>query len=113
MTEPAPTAFTFAQSVVQQILTLATGIITLTLTFFDHFVKHPSAAAKVVLILSWSVLALSILAGIGALMTMTGNLEQQQQPKVYSANTRKMAGAQIILFAVGVALTVAAGALTI
>jgi hypothetical protein len=113
MTEPGPTAFTFAQSVVQQVLTLATGITALTLTFFHQFADHPSSAAKVTLILSWSVLALSILAGIGALMTMTGNLEQEQQPKVYSANTRRMAGTQIILFAVGVALTVVAGALAI
>ncbi|HEX2903740.1 MAG TPA: hypothetical protein VHO01_09820 [Jatrophihabitans sp.] len=113
MTAPDRTAFTFAQGVVQQVLTLATGITTLTLTFFDQFAPHPSSWAKGVLITSWAVLALSILAGVGALMTMAGNLESEASPRIYSANTRKMAGAQIVLFAVGVVLTVVAGALAI
>ncbi len=113
MPEPDRTAFQFAQGVVQQVLTLATGITTLTLTFFDKFAAPASASAKVVLISSWSVLALSILFGIGALMTMTGNLEKDPDPKIYSENTKLMAGVQIILFAIGVVLTVIAGGLAI
>ena len=113
MTDPERKAFDFAQGVVQQILTLATGITALTLTFFNQFAKNPTFWAKLVLISSWAVLAFSIMAGIGALMTMTGNLEKAADPKIYSDNTKAMAGIQIIAFAVGVVLTVVAGGLAI
>src|SRR4051794_34301224 len=103
-------AFDFAQGVVQQILTLATGITALTLTFFDQFARNPSDWAKAVLIGSWAVLALSILAGIAALATMTGTLQKSPTPNVYEKNIARMAATQIILFAVGVVLTVVAGA---
>jgi hypothetical protein len=106
-------AFDFAQGVVQQILTLATGTTALTLTFFNQFAKNPSTAAKAVLIASWSVLALSILFGIAALMTMAGNLQQSDDPNIYNDNTKMMAGAQIVLFAVGFILTVIAGGLAV
>jgi len=52
MSAPDRAAFTLAQGVVQQILTLATGITTLTLTFFNQFAKHASGAAKTFLVLS-------------------------------------------------------------
>lgn len=106
-------AFDFAQGVVQQILTLATGITALTLTFFDQFAKHPTDWAKGILIGSWGVLSLSILAGIAALMTMTGTLQKSAKPNVYEKNIATMAAIQIVLFAVGVVLTVVAGGLAI
>jgi hypothetical protein len=113
MSEPDRTASQFAQGVIQQVLTLATGITALTLTFSDRFAEPAALGAKVVLVSSWSVLALSVLFGIGALMTLTGNLEKDTHPKIYSENTKLMAGTQIILFAIGVVLTVVAGGLTL
>ncbi len=113
MTDAGNKAFDFAQSVAQQILTLATGTTALTLTFFAQFAKHPTTAAKTILIASWAVMAISILAGIGTLMTLTGNLEKSADPKIYSPNVQSMAKTQIIAFMLGILLTVIAGALAI
>jgi|tagenome__1003787_1003787.scaffolds.fasta_scaffold20704107_2 hypothetical protein len=113
MSDPDRKAFDFAQSITQQILTLSTGITTITLTFFDKFAKHPSGLAKAVLVSSWSVLALSILSGILALMAMAGILEKSNDPKIYSDNLKLIAGTQIVAFFAGVVLTVVAGGLAV
>jgi hypothetical protein len=111
--QPDPKSFDFAQSVAQQILTLATGITTLTLTFFDQFAKHPSVSAKDVLVSSWITLAGSVLFGVLTLMALTGVLARQSPDGVYTTGVRIMAGAQIVLFVIGLVLTVIAGAIVV
>ena len=113
MTDPDKKAFDFAQSVTQQILTLATGTTALTLTFFDQFAENPTTLAKIILIGSWAIMAISILAGVGTLMSLTGTLASSSDPTIYSDNVKKMAMTQIITFVIGIVLTVIAGGLTL
>ncbi|MCW2605098.1 MAG: putative rane protein [Pseudonocardiales bacterium] len=114
---PAPpdakTQFEFARSVVQQIITLATGVIAVTVTFFDKFDKDPSPFAEIVMTWSWIILAAAILFGVLAMMALTGSLSKATPNGVYGASVTLFSGVQILLFVVGLGLTVWASGLAL
>lgn len=103
-------AFDYAQEVVKQLITLATAIIALTITFgtdvFENLAGQ-SVALRLVR-LSWAAFILSVPIGVFALMKLTGELNKSA-PRIMDSGVRLFAGAQIVLFLVGLALTLAYG----
>ena len=107
-------AFDFVSDYTKQLITLATGIITLTVTFLGDELKASSVWSKSLLIASWGLFTLSICFGIMRLMALTGNLDpikQGTKPNltITSANVRKTGMAQILAFALGLFLSVVFG----
>jgi hypothetical protein len=102
-------AFTFAQDTIKQLMTLATAVLTLTLTFHKEFLPAGSTVAKGWLVAAWIAELLSIVAGVWALLAMTGSLgdaTDQAPADVWGSNVAIPAGIAILLFAGGLALTI-------
>ena len=100
-------AFDFAQEVAKQLITLATGIIALTVTLLvDVLDKH--AAGLGALKVAWVCFMLSVPLGVAGLMSMSGNLERSHgggPPSIYSKNIVLFALGQTLAFTVGLAFT--------
>jgi hypothetical protein len=104
-------AFDVAQDISKQLLTLAAGIVVLTITFFSDFGKHAPSVAKDLLFVAWVIYTISLMCGIGTLQTLAGNL-QQNNLDIYKGNTKLFSIVQYVTFVVALILTVVAGALT-
>jgi len=100
----------FAQELVKQLLTLATGIVTVTLTFFDQVLDEAARTGWPATLLkaSWCVLALSICAGLLALMALTGGLAARTPLDINSPQQRRFARLQASSFALGIGLAITA-----
>jgi hypothetical protein len=113
MTSWRERAFDVVLEITKQVLTLATGIVVLSITFSKDFATHPSHSSRVVFGWSWVTYAASILAGLLTLMASAGvqdaAAEQATEPSIRSGNLRVLGGTQLCLFFVGVVLTVTAG----
>lgn len=111
-------AFDAAQAVTTQLLTLATGVIAVTLTFSKDFLGGAKGAPKVLLAIAWLLFLASILYGILTLMGLTGELEKmdpadQSLPSIRTDNVTDPSKKQGALFFLAVLLTVIAGALAL
>jgi hypothetical protein len=111
MDEHVSKAFDTAQDASKQLLTVAAGIVVLTITFFEDFGKHAPFSAKVLLLIAWIVYSISILCGICTLQTLAGNL-QNKSLSIYQFNTKLFSIGQIATFLTALALTVVAGGLS-
>ncbi len=113
MNEQRRTAFAFAQETTKQLIALSTGVIALTITFFQHFATNAGPLARLVMAISWVLYLLSIVFGLVALMALTGSLEPKEpssgEPSIRGRNVTGPATAQIVLFLAGLAVTVVAG----
>jgi hypothetical protein len=99
-------AFDFSADLTKQLITLATGIITITITFSHDFVKDPAAAPKGLAYTAWYFFLASIFFGIMTLSALTGNLDAKDktaEPTIFKGN--------IIIFSVPQFLTFFAGLL--
>jgi len=110
MDEHVSKAFDTAQDASKQLLTVATGIVIITITFFEDFGQHAPFSAKVLLAISWISYSISILCGIFTLQTLAGNL-QKNVLSIYQFNTRFFSITQIAAFLIALTLTVVAGGL--
>ena len=77
-TEIRGKAFDFAADATKQLIAVATGIITATAVFS----KDLDLAARVAALVSWIILTGSVLFGLGALLSMTGNLHNSIASRV-------------------------------
>lgn len=105
-------AFEFASEVSKQLITLASGILALSLTFAKDIIKTPTRGQLALLASSWSLYFVSILAGIMSLMALAGNLAPLRNPaKVIGIgdNARFLAGIQIVVFALATLLFIVTG----
>jgi hypothetical protein len=75
MDEAVKKAFDFAADLTKQLISLATGIIGLTITFGRDFLQRAPAGARPWAITAWGAFLFSILCGILTLMTLTGTLD--------------------------------------
>src|ERR1700677_3089562 len=75
-------AFDFSADLTKQLITLATAIIALTITFSKDFLHAPSAAPRWIPYVSWYCFLASIGAGIFALSAMTGHLDRKDKTKL-------------------------------
>lgn len=117
MTDNLQKAFDFAQETTKQLITLATGILALTLTFLKDVASSAPAGTRIFLEWGWGIYLVSILFGVGALMTLSGNLERPGSkttptvgtPSIYRLNIRFCVVAQSVLFLVATSSTVIFG----
>jgi hypothetical protein len=102
-------AFSFAQDLVKQVITLSSGIITISIAFNKDFVG-PGAphGAKILLAISWLFYILAVIFGVLTLMALTGSLSNNETT-ISGSNMRLPAGIHISSFIVGLGLTIAAG----
>ena len=104
-------AFDFAADLAKQLITLATGIITITITFAKDFLPRGAApAAKLWAMCAWYAFLISIVCGVWMLMALTGTLDQkpgQSYPiSIRGSNVTIPATLQILFFLAGLLLTI-------
>lgn len=106
--------FDLVTEITKQVITLATGIIAISITFSKDFATHTSAASKDLFVWSWSFFVVSIIAGLMTLMASAGvqqeAVDRGQEPSIKAGNLRLLGGVQLLSFLVAIILTVVAGA---
>lgn len=120
-------AIEFARDSSKQVLTLATGVLTITLTFVDKVVKigDLTDGERYLLFAAWLVLVLSMLLGVVALLLITGNASPTTRtdagsianradyhPSIYAKGVQGSAVGQMITFLLGIVLLVVFGFMT-
>ncbi len=91
------TQFDLASKTVIQILTLASAILAVSVTFAkDHIFKEKQKGVLAIKI-SWAFLFVSILFGAGCLMALTGQASSES-PSIWAGNITVLAGTQIVTF---------------
>ena len=104
-------SFDFAQETTKQLLTLATAIFALTLTFVED-IAGPDPAIEW-LYWAWALYIASVFFGIVTLMMLAGNLERPHdggQPSIYAGDTIAVSALQILSFLAALVLTLVFGA---
>jgi len=103
-------AFDFAAELVKQLLTLATGLIAITVTFSKDVFATEGSHLSLWLLGSWVVLLISIGSGLMGLMALTGALDPMENsnavPSINAPNARFFIGLQSALFGVGLVCVV-------
>lgn len=106
-------AFEFAQECTKQFLTLATGIIALTITFSKDFLQGAPPNARPFAYWSWGFFLVSVSFGLLTLMALTGTLQPLDRKiklTIQGKNIRTVAGLQIMTFFAGLLFVVLFGA---
>ena len=102
----APDSFMFAKDTVVQLITLATALIGVSVTFAKDMVTSVEKQGRGRLHVAWVTLLLSVLFGIWALMSLTGTVAKitpLTADAIYGLNILVPSTAQICLFIVGIA----------
>jgi hypothetical protein len=107
-------AFDFAADLCKQLITLATGIIALTITFFKDVAPTGSENARSWLFWSWAIFLISVVAGILHLMALTGILDQTGAKKpepitIRCGSATLFSRIQIVSFGLALILTTVFG----
>lgn len=109
MDEHARFAFASAAETSKQLLTLATGLLGLEITFVKEIFHDPTNLDVWILEASWVLLTGSLFAGLVTLMGLTGLSGKADPPRaaaIYTGSIRAFAAVQVLLFLVGVVLSV-------
>ena len=99
-------AFDFALESTKQMITLATGVLAITITFMKDAAGGASRADVSSLKAAWLLFLLSVVFGLLTLLGLTGELERPppgQRPSIYSNQIRWTSLGQVLAF--GGALT--------
>jgi hypothetical protein len=89
MDERIKKAFDFAADLAKQLITLATGMVALTISFQKDILSgHLDGCAKGFMKAAWACYIFSLLAGIWNLMGLTGSLEPKNAPANYVPSIR-------------------------
>ena len=106
----AKASFDFAKESTKQIITLATGIIALTITFQKDILSTGQipAEAKLYAPLSWLFFLLSVIFGLWTLLALAGTLDPRSQgePSIYGKNIIIPSIIEVLCFVTGLGLTV-------
>jgi hypothetical protein len=116
MDEKTKQAFEFARDTTKQLLTLATGIIALMITFTKDFAQSVEDTARLFALFSWCAYLLSVFGGLWTLLALTGTLEAEDDSvpvSIRGINVRLPAAIQVLSFLVGLVLTVMFGVLAV
>ena len=111
-----------ASEVAKQIITLSTGVITVTVSFFDKIQgPHPTGLVHGLVVGSWIAFIVAIIAAIVTLQGATASLDHLDQiengqktasaklPSAYDGGVRWPGAVMILAFAVAMSLTTFAG----
>jgi hypothetical protein len=119
MDEQRKKAFDFASDLTKQLITLATGILAITITFSKDIIKSPLTprSAIVMMMLAWVVYLLSIIFGLWNLMALTGELEPKgaasAEPTTKGANVFIPTVLQIGSFLVATLMAIVFGIISV
>ena len=114
MNDRVKAAFVSASDLAKQLLTLSTGVLGITVTFSKDLIERLTETGRWRLEIAWILLACSLLAGIWALMALTGALGNRTSVsdsdlKVYRPSIQIPFVLQVALFVVGLGFLVYAG----
>lgn len=93
MTDQDQKAFDFAQDATKQLITLSTGVVAITITFFKDFAANAPSDAKTWMQWSWVVYVASIVFGVWTLLALTGALGAGDPSAGGSGDTRNKSDA--------------------
>jgi len=110
-------AFDYARDSTKQLMTLATGVIALTITFARDFVGGAPQRLRWYVIGSWILLLISVAFGQLCLMALTGVLGSREVPppvpSIYNGSIVAPSILQVLTFGGGLALAVVFAARTL
>jgi hypothetical protein len=111
-------AFESCSKVSTELVTVATAIITVTITFAKDIFKNAVTKFRWMLVTSWGFYLLSMIAGMATLLAVTAVLEPQKPtpnyvPSIWHHNIRLFAAAQVITFGLATLLTIIYGAISL
>lgn len=112
MDDQAKAAFASASESSKLLITLATGLLALEITFAKDIVVTLSRTGRILVGVSWALFLLSVVAGLWTQFALTGSLGVATVPTattIFNSNVRIPATAQILLFLAGLGCTVAFG----
>ncbi len=103
-----PSSFEFAKETVTQLITLATAVIGVSVTFAKEVQSGVTAADRKWLFLSWIALLVSVFFGVRTLMALTGSLATGAVAPntIYELNIRIPCILQVVFFVVGIAMLI-------
>lgn len=109
MDESTKKAFDFAADITKQLITVASAIVTVTVTFS----KDTPAEARSWAYTAWGFFIVSILCGFATLQSLTGQLQPNPNvprsatatPTIWKGKIRFFSAAQIIIFVIAIAFT--------
>jgi hypothetical protein len=96
-------SFDFGADATKQLMTVSTGVIAATVIFS----KDLSQNARILALIAWLLLLVSVVCGLGALFSMTGQLSQAATGgtlpdlNAKKSGIRKLSKAQIVIFFLG------------
>jgi|ERR1035437_2194831 hypothetical protein len=106
-------AFDFAADLTKQLITLAAGIITVTVTFSADV---PDLSRRWAFA-AWVAFLISVVCGLFTLMNLTGHLQLSQkdktEPNIYDKKITWPGQFQIVAFLIGVLLTMLFGGISL
>jgi hypothetical protein len=110
MDDRQKTAFEFVADYSKQLITLATGVVTFMVTFLQDELRTGTDGSRKLLVWSWGLFVVSILAGIWRLMALTGNLDPSKPGaspvlKITTLNVRFPGIIQILSFLAAISLS--------
>lgn len=113
-------AFTFASESSKLLITLSTGVIAFMIAFLDKdsSMKAVTTCEKVILITSWIIFLLSAIVGVWTQLALANVLEPKSKPAIFNPTIQEDKikfpfKIQIILFVLGVTMTVVYGSVKI
>lgn len=109
-------AFDLVVEITKQVITLATALVALGVTFAKDFVGVGPEDARLWLARSWVAFLLSIVFGLVTLMACAGahgRAKEDGNVDPYQTNIRVVGSVQLLAFVVGLAMSVMAGYLSI
>lgn len=101
MSERSLKAFDFASDATKLLISLATGVIALTVTFLKNVVPSGDGNTQFLLGAAWVLYGLSVLFGLITLLALAGELDPHDasaSPSIYMAGIRVFSIGQMILF---------------
>jgi hypothetical protein len=100
-------SFDFASDVTKQLIALATGVVTITITFSKDVLSLAAGAHRGVLGTGWVAFLISVIAGLFTLLALTGQLKKEDEGSIWAGGVRTLSAIQILSFLVGVAFALA------
>jgi len=104
-------SFDYANDSIKLIISLATGVLALTVTFLKDVVGQKTIHSKGLLISSWFLLLLTILFGIWTNLAITGTLNEMgrnigSKKTIMNSNIRIPSGLTLLSFIGGIFLII-------
>jgi hypothetical protein len=97
-------SFDYASDASKQLITLATGVVTLTVAFSGDVLALSKGNLRGWLTWAWIAFLVSIVFGLAHLLALTGQLARGSDPDIYAAGPRATSLMQILTFLAGVVL---------